>query len=91
MWRLRRASEEKWDGDRCELEAQAFVGEMMHRGWRHNPDINWRSVPAEMTPEKRQWVTALMAEAKRNIREQRPRPPATVTEIHPDDDGDEAS
>jgi hypothetical protein len=46
--RFRLAATETWDGDRCDTEAAAYVGELIARGWtpghpralttRHDPD-----------------------------------------------------
>jgi len=54
--RLVRAVAERWDRDRCDVEARGFLAELSNRGWRHtapDPAADWRTAPrAERDPQR---------------------------------------
>jgi len=79
--RLVRAVAERWDRDRCDLEARGFLAELGNRGWRHtapDPAADWRTAPrAERDPQRAKAHTdelRLIARRARDQHEPAPEP-----------------
>lgn len=51
--RFRQASSEKWDADRCAVEAASFIAILAAHGLTLDPNADWRTAPrAELDPQR---------------------------------------
>jgi len=79
--RLVRAVAERWDRDRCDLEARGFLAELTNRAWRHtapDPAADWRTAPrAERDPARAKAHTDELRLIARQARDQHEPAPAT--------------
>jgi hypothetical protein len=69
-YRFRKAVEDDWDTDRCDVEASAFLAELRQRGWSHNPDADHRAPRPTADPEVK---ARALAEARAALRQEAPR------------------
>lgn len=69
--RLRKAAVNGHDEDRCQAEAEAFIGELTRRGWHYRPLDAAPTWQQRATPADPEAVERAAAEARRAIRERR--------------------
>jgi hypothetical protein len=79
--RFTRAVAERWDRDRCDVEARGFLAELTNRGWRHtapDPAADWRTAPrAERDPQRAHQRTDELRLIARQARDQHEPAPET--------------